>query len=193
MPIAGKEEVVVSYRRLLELERHGILQDYVEGLDDFVNVSDLLEGAGAGRPYVFISYASKDTPMVREIIEGLMKRDVRVLVGEQQLRPGNPWWDTIKEIRAKCRAAVVCVGASGIDDLRSKQVRELQHGRAMTKHEGEVFPLIPVLLPGAATEVEWPVFLRGRNWNDFRDGLDEVRLNQLVRVITGIKAKNAGP
>jgi hypothetical protein len=63
----------------------------------------------------------------------------------------------------------VFVGPGGIGDLQNVEVEEALNRKR--KPEGERFRLIPVLLPGARTELLSPA-LSKYLWVDFRDSLD---------------------
>jgi hypothetical protein len=55
-------------------------------------------------------------------------------------------------------------------------------------------PVIPVLLPGAPSQPELPMFLGNRTWVDLRNGLSSDGLERLKWGITGRKGiENSGP
>ena len=63
---------------------------------------------------VFISHNSQDKPTVRELVNALNARGLRVWRDEDQLQPGQPWQEALEAIIQTTKAAAVLVGKDGL-------------------------------------------------------------------------------
>ncbi|MBF0551597.1 MAG: TIR domain-containing protein [Deltaproteobacteria bacterium] len=133
---------------------------------------------------VFLCYNSQDKPVVRTLAESLQKRGLNVWLDEWELIPGRPWQEAL-EIAIEerhFRAAAVLVGPNGIGPWSNKEMRAF-----LSEFINCDVPIIPVLLPGAPSEVKLPVFLRSFTWVDLRPSLSDKGLDRLIWGITGRK------
>jgi hypothetical protein len=131
---------------------------------------------------VFLSHNSADKPAVRALAKELKKRELTVWLDEEQLAPGRPWQCALEEIIATVRTAAILVARDGVGPWQDKEM----HACLAQCVEREI-PVIPVLLPGAPTKPELPLFLTEYTWVDLRDGLTEQGLDALCWGITGQK------
>src|SRR5688572_5954960 len=71
----------------------------------------------------FLSYASGDRAVVREIHQSLTAGGIRTFFDRVNLRPGLPWFDEIEEALLRAAGTLVFLGPSGLGTI---QKRELQ-------------------------------------------------------------------
>jgi hypothetical protein len=135
---------------------------------------------------VFLSHNSKDKPTVRQLAQALQKRGLEVWLDEEQLVPGRPWQEALEEIIQTTRTAAVLVGKDGLGPWEIPEMRA-----CLPEFVNRKLPVIPVLLPGAPTKPELPLFLRAFTWVDLRGGLTDAGLDRLEWGITGSKPGNA--
>jgi hypothetical protein len=128
----------------------------------------------------FLSHNSKDKPAVRLLGKALKMRNLNVWLDEWELRPGLPWQDELEVIITTCKSAIVCVGG-GFGPWEDPEMKALLRRFVNEKKSGNVLPIIPVLLPGAPTDVKLPVFLDGFTWVDLRYGLTNENLDRIER------------
>lgn len=131
---------------------------------------------------VFLSHNSKDKITVRKLAQALEERGLRVWLDEEELTPGRPWQEELEKIIQTVRTAAVLVGKDGLGPWEIPEMRA-----CLSEFVDRRLPVIPVLLPGAPTKPELPLFLRAFTWVDLRGGLTEDNYNRLVWGITGSK------
>ena len=137
---------------------------------------------------VFLSYNSKDKPIVRELATGLKERGLRVWLDEWELTPGQPWQDELENIIRTAKSAAVLVGADGLGPWEHPEMRACLDQFVQRK-----LPVIPVLLPKAGKRPQLPLFLREFTWVDLRNGLTEKEIERLVWGITQVKPTSEPP
>ncbi|HSS78415.1 MAG TPA: toll/interleukin-1 receptor domain-containing protein, partial [Thermoanaerobaculia bacterium] len=144
---------------------------------------------------VFLSHNSKDKPAVRQIGEALRARGLKVWLDEWNLIPGRRWIPALEKAIETAKTAAVLVGESGFG-----RWEQPEYEGALSEFVERGLPVIPVLLPGAPTEIKLPLFLKGFKWADLRGGITKEGMNQLVWGITGEQpdpekepAKSRGP
>ncbi len=131
---------------------------------------------------VFLSHNSKDKSTVRQLVQALQDRGLRVWLDEEQLMPGRPWQEALEEIIQTTRTAAVLVGKDGLGPWEIPEMRA-----CLSEFVSRRLPVIPVLLPDAPTKPELPLFLRAFTWVDLRGGLTDAGLDRLQWGITGRK------
>jgi hypothetical protein len=131
---------------------------------------------------VFLSHNSKDKPAIRQLGEALRGRGFAVWLDEWELVPGRPWQLALEEIIRTTKSAVVAVGADGLGPWEEPETRA-----CLSEFVDRRLPVIPVLLPGAPTQPELPLFLKAFTWVDLRGGVDEAGLDRVQWGITGQK------
>lgn len=85
----------------------------------------------------------------------------------------------------EAKAAAVLVGKDGLGPWDKREMRACPDQFVKRKS-----PVIPVLLPGAATEPDLPFFLQAFTWVDLRQGLRQDGLHKLE---WGIRGANPNP
>jgi TIR domain len=131
---------------------------------------------------VFLSHNSNDKPTVRIVGELLKKRGISVWLDEWELVPGQPWQEALEEVVLTAKSVAVLVGCDGIGPWQDREMRA-----CLSEFVKRGLPVIPVLLPGALTEPDLPIFLKQFTWVDLRQGLSQNGLDRLQWGITGEK------
>lgn len=134
---------------------------------------------------VFLSHRSQDKPVVRRVGIALKKRGLSVWLDEWELVPGRPWQEALEEIIKTTESVAVFVGASGLGPWEDVEMRA-----CLDQFVKRKLPVIPVLLPGAKTQPELPLFLQSFKWVDLRNGIEPDGLDQLVWGITGTQPQH---
>ena len=142
---------------------------------------------------VFLSHNSKDKPDVKVLGKALKDRGLKVWLDEWELPPGRTWQNELEDIVTGCKSAVVCFGGSGEGPWEEPEIQALLIRFVDEKKNGNIVPIIPVLLPGAPADVELPLFLKAFTWVDARNGLTADALERLVWGITGEKPRENTP
>jgi len=136
---------------------------------------------------VFLSHNSADKPTVIELATLLRDRKLNVWLDAWELVPGRPWQQAIEDVIETVGSAAVLVGKDGIGPWEAPEMRA-----CLDECVRRRMSVIPVLLPGASATPQLPLFLRQFTWVDFRDGLDDAKVDRLEWGITGIKPRRAG-
>jgi hypothetical protein len=137
---------------------------------------------------VFLSHNSADKPAVIELATILRERQLKVWLDVWELVPGRPWQEALEEVIETAGSAAVLVGRDGIGPWEAPEMRA-----CLDECVRRRMSVIPVLLPGASTTPDLPLFLRRMTWVDLRGGLDEAGIDRLEWGITGIKPKPMAP
>jgi len=133
---------------------------------------------------VFLSYNNRDKPAARELANNLRERGISVWLDEEQLVPGRPWSSALEEIISTVRSVAVLVGHDGLGPWEQIETRAI-----LAEFAEKRLPVIPVLLPGAGSKPELPLFLHEFTWVDLRAGLTESALDALEWSVTGRRPK----
>ena len=128
---------------------------------------------------VFLSYSTRDREQVVALAEDLVKLGIRPWLDVWDLVPGRPWQDGLNKAIQDVSAAAVCVGPSGLGPWQDHEVMAFL--RLFVKRK---CPVIPVLLPGARSEIALPPLLESFLWVDMR----KCRANRrpLANLVAGI-------
>jgi len=131
---------------------------------------------------VFLCHNSSDKPTVRKVAEELNRRGLSVWLDQWELIPGRPWQEALEEIVQTIKAAAVLVGKDGIGPWQDREMRG-----CLSEFVDRGVPVIPVLLPGAPTKPDLPLFFKQFTWVDLRTGLTREGIDRLQWGITGVK------
>ncbi len=131
---------------------------------------------------VFLSYNGDDRPLVVELAAALEERGLAAWLDQPRLVPGRPWQEALEEVIVTSRTAAVLVGANGLGPWQQMEMRA-----CLAQFVEHRKPVIPVLLPGAPSQPNLPIFLTQFTWVDLRAGLTPEGLDRLVWGITGRK------
>ena len=120
---------------------------------------------------VFLCHHSSDKPAVRQAAQRLRERGILPWLDEAELIPGRPWQEELERQISHISAAAVFVGPSGVGPWQNQEMRAF-----LSEFVDRQCPVIPVLLPEAATTPELPVFLRRMTWVELgkTDGIERL-------------------
>ena len=131
---------------------------------------------------VFLSYHRSDRESVEKVWQILNARGVSAFVDYKNLIAGLPWPRALEQSLRAVRAVAVFIGP----ELGLWQSREMDYAlERQTEEEraGRNFPVIPVLLPGAAITSG---FLFRNTWVDLREDLTSADpMDQLLKALQG--------
>jgi len=138
---------------------------------------------------VFVSHNGLDKPVAERLCWALLEAGVRPWFDKWDLAPGDVWIREVERVLDRVPAVIVCVGEHGLSAwLDLEQQATLGRGTGP-----ETSTVVPVLLPGAAADVELSVFLRTRQAVDLRQEPAWTEgVARLVATLTG-KTESRGP
>jgi formylglycine-generating enzyme required for sulfatase activity/energy-coupling factor transporter ATP-binding protein EcfA2 len=137
---------------------------------------------------VFLSYHWRDHAHVEALAKRLREQNLTVFLDRWYLTPGQSWPKALETALANCRAVAVCIGQGEMGPWQQREQYLALERQVAAERRGHIFPVIPVLLPGAEPPLG---FLSQNTWVDFRARVDDpVLLNTLVHAIHG---KPPGP
>jgi TIR domain len=139
-------------------------------------------GSSKGGFDVFLSHNTSNKAAVRELKRELSARGVTAWLDEDELRPGLSWQQLLEKGVRDSSSIAVLIGRDGLGPWENEEMQA-----ALSIAVREKRPVIPVLLVGAPTVPELPIFLGSRTWVDLREGLSGVGMPNLVWGITGHK------
>jgi nucleotide-binding universal stress UspA family protein len=122
----------------------------------------------------FLCHNSKDKPYVRQIAAYLKQAGYRPWLDETAIQGGEHWQPTIIQAIRKCKAAIVCLGASGVTGWQSLELRTIINEVA---ERGLI--VIPVFLPDAPEDEAVPEFLAQIQCIDLRKA-EEPKIEKVV-------------
>lgn len=136
----------------------------------------LMTTEGVRKPKLFLSYASSDKALVREIATGLRAHNIDVWFDELSLAPGAEWVREIERGLDSADALAFFISPNSVGSGWAQQ--ELQIALHRQFSEKNMF-IIPVLLADA----DVPPLLRSIQWLDMRDRNVDVAVKRLAEVI----------
>jgi hypothetical protein len=112
---------------------------------------------------VFLCHNSADRHAILDIARRLRRAGKVPWLDVWEMPPGRAWQPLLEERIGHVRSAAVFVGPAGIGPWQRQEIQAL-----LTEFVAQGLPVIPVLLPGAPSKPELPLFLRAVGWVDFR-------------------------
>ncbi len=132
---------------------------------------------------VFLSYHWRDHAQVEGLARRLHEEGLKVFLDRWYLTPGQSWPKALETTLAQCGAVAVCIGPGEMGPWQQREQYLALQRQVTAEQQGQPFPVIPVLLPGAEPPLG---FLSQHTWVDFRARVDDpVRLTTLVRAVHG--------
>jgi hypothetical protein len=102
---------------------------------------------------VFLSYRSSDRDQVEGFASALRESGLSVFLDRHSLVAGSSWSLALEQALGSARAVLVFQGpATGLSYFQRLEAELAIRLQSEAKDRGEVFPVIPVLLPGARPE-----------------------------------------
>lgn len=135
----------------------------------------------------FLSYSRSDATAAETLRARLNEAGFNAFLDRDALPAGQPWQPWLEEHLTSCRALIVLVGSLGFGQWQHREIQIGMYWQASAAKTGRVFPIIPVLLPGLASDAVPAGTLLGLNtWVDLRGGLDDPDgVQQLVAGVQG--------
>ncbi|HND55407.1 MAG TPA: TIR domain-containing protein, partial [Pirellulaceae bacterium] len=151
-----------------------------------------LIGMSMDQYHAFLSHNSADKPFVESVAEALERSQLRPWLDKWHLTPGEPWQPAIEQALRDCQCCVVFVGPSGLGAWQHEEMRQAIDRRVNSSRAGQMFRVIPVLLPGAVRgyRSDLPEFLTATTWVEFRSADDPLALRTLERAIRGLAPRD---
>jgi len=132
---------------------------------------------------VFLSYHWRDHAPVEALARLLREQGLQVFLDRWYLTPGQSWPRALETTLANCRAVAVCIGHGDMGPWQQREQYLALERQVAAERQGQRFPVIPVLLPGAEPPLG---FLSQHTWVDLRVRVDDpVLLTTLVRAVHG--------
>ncbi|MBX3332966.1 MAG: SUMF1/EgtB/PvdO family nonheme iron enzyme [Nitrospira sp.] len=130
---------------------------------------------------VFLSYHWRDHTQVESLANWLRGQKLEVFLDRWYLTPGQSWPKALETTLARCSAVAICLGQGEMGPWQQREQYLALERQVAAERQGQKFPVIPVLLPGAEPPLG---FLSQNTWVDFRAGADDpVLLNTLAHAI----------
>ena len=137
---------------------------------------------------VFLSYSRADSAAAETLRTRLREAGLSTFLDRYALPAGQPWQPWLEQHLGACRALSRSSGRTASGSGSSAKSRSDLSRQVSSAKAAEVFPVIPVLLPGLANDAV-PIgrFLKLNTYVDFRAGLDDIEA--LQRLIAGAQGK----
>ena len=116
----------------------------------------------------FVSYNSRDGLAAYEFVMALQRHGFTVWFDRIHLGPGANFIDSLQVAISQATAVMVLIGPTGQGPWQSLEINA-----ALFRAVEHKIALVPVLMPGAPSLPELPLFLKPFSYLDLRDGLTE--------------------
>src|SRR6187549_3534926 len=137
---------------------------------------------------VFLSYHWRDHAHVEALAKRLREQSLTVFLDRWYLTPGQSWQKELEATLARCRAVAVCIGQGEMGPWQQREQYLALERQVSAERRGQLFPVIPILLPGAEPPLG---FLSQNTWVDFRTRVDDPNL--LITLVRAVQGKAPGP
>lgn len=129
------------------------------------------------RHHVFISHASEDKPLVRELYTRLTRDGINAWLDEEKLLPGQDWEFEIKKAIENADAIIVCLSSNSLakEGYVQKELK-LALDVASEKPEGTIH-----IIPARLDESSVPASLRKYHWANLFDDAGYEKLKQALK------------
>ncbi len=142
------------------------------------------------KPLLFLSYNSLDHAAVESVRRALEAQGLATFLDRLDLPPGQPFRSLLEHGLNTATAVAVFQGPHGLGPWQQSELDLALVRQNQAKGRGEVFPVVPVLLP-KAQELGLS-FLTLNTWVDLRGGLDDAgALRTLALAATGQAPRGA--
>jgi hypothetical protein len=139
------------------------------------------------RHHVFISHASEDKPLVRELYARLKRDGFDVWLDEESLLPGQDWEFEIQKTIENAAAIIVCLSSNSLakEGFVQKELK-LVLDVASEKPEGTIH-----IIPARLDESPVPVSLRKYQWANLFDDAGYEKLKQALKIINSPEVEDS--
>jgi len=127
-------------------------------------------------PYVFVSYAHANEPVVRRLIADLKVQGINAWVDESGLEAGTPDWESTLRVAISGAKAIILIASP--DARASRYVKDELRIAEMYRHR-----VYPFWVAGAQWMDSIPMGLGGTQYIDARERRYMVAVNELVRAL----------
>ncbi|MGD9704684.1 MAG: TIR domain-containing protein [Acidimicrobiia bacterium] len=140
-------------------------------------------------PDVFVSYRHSDEDHVALVAGGLSQRGLDVWFDRTDIQAGDRWREEITQGIRDARSVVVAIGPSGIGGVQAFEVEQ-----ALDRSVADLdFPIIPLLLPGAARAGDHWQQLTRYSYLEFDDALTDEIVDRIADAVRGLDASAEPP
>jgi small GTP-binding protein len=138
--------------------------------------------------HIFLCHNSKDKPDVRLLAAKLREEGIVSWLDENGILAGQQFVPELERVIEETPAVAVIIGPHWLGRWQQQEYYAFLQRFVEYREEREKrrLRLIPVLLPGAPSRPELPVFLKGFNWVDFRKEAGLENREQMQRLIAAI-------
>ena len=137
---------------------------------------------------VFLSYSRADSAAAETLRARLRDAGLTAFLDRYSLPAGQHWQPWLEQHLRACGALLALVGPKGLGEWQQREIQVGLSRQVSAKKAAQVFPVIPVLLPGLANDAV-PIgrFLKLNTYVDLRAGLDDIE--GLQRLVAGAQGK----
>ncbi len=107
---------------------------------------------GAATYDVFISYSRADSAAAEILRARLRDAGLTAFLDRYSLPAGLPWQPWLEKHLGACRVLLALVGPNGLGEWQQREIQVGLGRQVSAKKAAQVFPVIPVLLPGLAND-----------------------------------------
>ncbi len=136
---------------------------------------------------VFLSYSRADSAAAETLRARLREAGLSAFLDRYSLPAGQPWQPWLEQHLGACRALLALVGPRGLGGWQQREIQVGISRQVSAEKAAQVFPVIPLLLPGLANDAV-PIgrFLNLNTYVDLRAGLDDIEgLQRLISAAQG--------
>jgi hypothetical protein len=129
-------------------------------------------------PYVFVSYAHANEPVVRRLIADLKMQGINAWIDESGLEAGTPDWESALRVAISGAKAIILIASP--DARASRFVKDELRIAEMYKHR-----IYPFWVAGTQWMDSIPMGWGGTQYIDARERRYIIAVNELVRALRG--------
>lgn len=135
---------------------------------------------------VFLCHNSQDKRAIVELAGKLREKGIKAWIDQAELPGGLHWLNQVAAAIKKCGSFAVFVGPNGLGQWQETEIQMAmdRHVKEVKEHSQHLFPIIPVLLPGADFD-NIPAYLAGHTGVRFAKRLDDETIPRLACYIRG--------
>ena len=149
---------------------------------------------GTSRTFIFLSYASENLDMVREVYAGLIHRNLDVWFDKERLGAGE-WYPQVMKAISRSKYFVICISEAAlrkVGDEPGFQDEELTRAYEIAmKQPGSEFTIVPVRIEDCDRgDHRLSTFQQYDLFEDFEKGLDRLAVDMGGKSLSHTQAKD---